>query len=650
MKRIYMLLLGLAMCCAALPSRSVQAQDTVSFELFYDSLEPYGEWIEVGEFGYCWRPFVAMDDPMWRPYADGYWAHTDGGWTWVSNEDFGWATYHYGRWARVIGLGWVWVPGYEWAPAWVSWRDTPDREYIGWAPLPPEARFEISIGFNTWVDDYYDIGPSCYNFIRYRDFGEPRLRSVILPYERNVTIINHSVNVTHITYRDSVVNNIYIGGPQIRFVKERSVHEVRELKLRRRDDFDADRLRRDPRDYARALNRREGDTLLVASPAIRRFRDDERHGPTHIKRRLPELRIDRGWEGVKDATVAQRLRERMKQDADRSRPQTLPDKRSPFGPRERDGRVGAGGGPDNRGRVERDEDKSGRGQGMPPVAGRETLPVPGASQQDIARRLEEERRRREPQRGMEGGERDRDGNGNRVGRPGGAPGTDMAAREREREKDRQQAMEQEQRQRAEAEGARQREMAETRRREEMKEAQAKQDQEKAKEMDQRRRQDAERMARQRTEEMERRRREEGDKMVREKADAQRREAEARRMKQMQDADRARNMERERVQRAAMEKQREAAENAARQRRDAENNQRRAMEEARRRNDDNQREAAERSRRAAEENRRQQLQSQQRRTEEARPQPKQAERREANPGGRERGRPKDDDDKEKGGRR
>src|SRR2546423_9736807 len=32
------------------------------------------------------------------------------------------------------------VPGDEWAPAWVSWRSS--KDYVGWAPLPPEARSE----------------------------------------------------------------------------------------------------------------------------------------------------------------------------------------------------------------------------------------------------------------------------------------------------------------------------------------------------------------------------------------------------------------------------------------------------------------------------------------------------------------------------
>ena len=97
-----------------------KSQD-VSVDFFYNNING-GSWVEVGNYGYCWQPDVAVSDTSWRPYADGYWAYTDLGWTWVSYEDWGWATYHYGRWVRLSDHGWVWVPGYRWGPAWVSWR------------------------------------------------------------------------------------------------------------------------------------------------------------------------------------------------------------------------------------------------------------------------------------------------------------------------------------------------------------------------------------------------------------------------------------------------------------------------------------------------------------------------------------------------
>lgn len=99
---------------------------------FRSRLSPYGDWVGSSRYGRVWRPRVAAG---WRPYYYGHWTWTDGGWFWTSQEPWGWATYHYGRWAFDSGLGWIWVPGYEWAPAWVSWRFGVDA--VGWAPLFP---------------------------------------------------------------------------------------------------------------------------------------------------------------------------------------------------------------------------------------------------------------------------------------------------------------------------------------------------------------------------------------------------------------------------------------------------------------------------------------------------------------------------------
>ena len=115
---------------------SADSSSPRSYDTFYRKLEPYGGWRETTDYGYVWQPEQAQRSRDWRPYTDGRWAYTDAGWTWVSDEPFGWATYHYGRWTRLRGVGWVWVPGDEWAPAWVSWRKS-DR-HLGWAPLPPE--------------------------------------------------------------------------------------------------------------------------------------------------------------------------------------------------------------------------------------------------------------------------------------------------------------------------------------------------------------------------------------------------------------------------------------------------------------------------------------------------------------------------------
>jgi hypothetical protein len=115
-------------------SASVQIHAKGEFEA---PLAAHGSWVEVGSYGRCWHPVgVAVE---WRPYCTGEWVWTDCGWYWESDEPWGWACYHYGYWVNDAAYGWVWVPGIEWAPAWVSWRV--GGGFIGWAPLPPPGFF-----------------------------------------------------------------------------------------------------------------------------------------------------------------------------------------------------------------------------------------------------------------------------------------------------------------------------------------------------------------------------------------------------------------------------------------------------------------------------------------------------------------------------
>ena len=138
----------------------------MQFGFFYSSLAPHGEWIEVESGIRVWRPFHISH--QWRPYLIERWVWTDEyGWYWMSNEPFGWITYHYGRWYFDDYYDWVWMPDDVWAPAWVEWRY--DDDYIGWAPLTPYARFNISLGIRymtRWITLVH-----YWNVVRYNRFG-----------------------------------------------------------------------------------------------------------------------------------------------------------------------------------------------------------------------------------------------------------------------------------------------------------------------------------------------------------------------------------------------------------------------------------------------------------------------------------------------
>jgi hypothetical protein len=280
MKRFLLLM---AMCTAGLVQTARGAD--VSINLFYDNLSG-GNWYEVADYGYVWQPDVA-GDTNWRPYTDGYWAYTDQGWTWVSYEDFGWATYHYGRWARLTDYGWVWVPGTDWAPAWVSWRTGGD--YVGWAPLPPAGGGEVVYEgrpITGHVDVEFGIGPAYYNFIDLRYIGEPVLRDRIFPYERNVTVINNTVNVTNITYNNAVV---YSYGPDYATVSRYSVRPIQRLKLERQTI--------DPSQAIKTGNvtKVQGNTLVVAAPQKLQKAAGTQVAPKQVKARIEQPKVEKGW-------------------------------------------------------------------------------------------------------------------------------------------------------------------------------------------------------------------------------------------------------------------------------------------------------------------------------------------------------------------
>jgi hypothetical protein len=105
---------------------------------FHSVLDAHGQWMEDSRFGTVWVPNPAEVGPDWVPYSGGgHWTYGDD-YVWVSDYDWGWAPFHYGRW--VVGdNGWSWIPGRVYAPAWVSWSTgDPGYAYVGWAPAPPE--------------------------------------------------------------------------------------------------------------------------------------------------------------------------------------------------------------------------------------------------------------------------------------------------------------------------------------------------------------------------------------------------------------------------------------------------------------------------------------------------------------------------------
>jgi hypothetical protein len=217
---------------------------SASFQTFYDNLADQGTWIQSSDYGYVWQPTIT--DADWAPYTEGHWVYTDYGWTWVSDEPWGWATYHYGRWANIGGLGWVWVPGYTWAPAWVSWRY--GGGYCGWAPLPPDSfvgvdyfgdGFSIGIGFHIGgdCDGFYGIGAGWYNFLPVNALGYRSYHGYYRNRNDNFALINHTTNVTNINVTRNGAGSaagfgrVTTGGPSLAMVNAVSQTPIQRVSL-----------------------------------------------------------------------------------------------------------------------------------------------------------------------------------------------------------------------------------------------------------------------------------------------------------------------------------------------------------------------------------------------------------------------------------
>ena len=158
--------------------RQAAADTEIDVSVFYTSLAPHGQWVQIQPYGWSFVPENVSYG--WRPYTVGHWVWVEPyGWTWASQEPWGWATYHYGRWTWTDDYGWAWVPGTTWGPAWVAFRY--GDPWIGWAPLAPGANYRYDSGYDVaGLNVEVSIGAFAWSFVQSRYFAEPNLGSHVL--------------------------------------------------------------------------------------------------------------------------------------------------------------------------------------------------------------------------------------------------------------------------------------------------------------------------------------------------------------------------------------------------------------------------------------------------------------------------------------
>lgn len=148
-----------AMARDAREDQSVSARYVPRETVGYQQLDNYGDWQQDPGYGPVWLPRAVPVN--WAPYRAGHWSWVaPWGWTWVDDAPWGFAPFHYGRWAQ-IGPRWAWVPGRlaprpVYAPALVAfvggnsggvnWNislgsGVAPRPAVGWFPLAPGEAF-----------------------------------------------------------------------------------------------------------------------------------------------------------------------------------------------------------------------------------------------------------------------------------------------------------------------------------------------------------------------------------------------------------------------------------------------------------------------------------------------------------------------------
>jgi len=179
---------------------------------FYGPLSSYGTWITLPGVGRCWQPQGVP--PGWRPYTDGQWIWTDAGWYWQSDNPWGWACDHYGNWYDYPNRGWCWVPGTEWAPAWVNWRE--GDGYIGWAPMAPPG-----LSVSAANPDFA--------FVPVNQFQEPIQHSRVILRDRGLYARTHELNNVRHEEREFAGHQRRIAvnqGPGMAMVEKATGHRV----------------------------------------------------------------------------------------------------------------------------------------------------------------------------------------------------------------------------------------------------------------------------------------------------------------------------------------------------------------------------------------------------------------------------------------
>jgi hypothetical protein len=186
----------------------------------YDDLDDNGDWRDDPSYGHVWFPNRV--DAGWAPYHEGHWDWiSPWGWTWVDDNSWGYAPFHYGRWVSVGGR-WGWIAGPidlrpVYAPALVVFIGGGPGGFggnVGWFPLGPREVYVPSYHVSEAYVNRVNISNTTVN-----------VTQVTTVY--NTTIVHNTTTITNITYANRNVQGAVMVVPQHAFTSAQPVAKAR---------------------------------------------------------------------------------------------------------------------------------------------------------------------------------------------------------------------------------------------------------------------------------------------------------------------------------------------------------------------------------------------------------------------------------------
>jgi hypothetical protein len=173
----------------------------------YEDLDDHGDWRATQQYGNVWYPRTRERD--WAPYHNGHWAYIEPwGYSWVDDEPWGFAPFHYGRWVSVEGR-WGWVPAPPRVEGVVYVRPVYAPALVAWVNVGGGGGIAVGGGGVAAGVAWFALGPREVYVPSYRvseryvnniNVSNTNVSTTVVTNTYNTTIVNKNVNVTNVTY------------------------------------------------------------------------------------------------------------------------------------------------------------------------------------------------------------------------------------------------------------------------------------------------------------------------------------------------------------------------------------------------------------------------------------------------------------------